>query len=892
MSIIDNISPQWIEAQYQQYKADPQQVSQEWQAFFQGFEVALESGGQGTGDHKPAAVQSLINRYREIGHLYACVDPLTPCELVHPLLEISEFGLDEADLKRVFATDDFLLSEAPLKEIIDVLKQTYCSSIGMEFMHIPIPEERRWLQEKAEETRSNAGLDKEKKLNTLRMLLKASKFESFLHRKFVGQKRFSLEGSESFIPLLDHIIEKAAELGMKDIVIGMAHRGRLNVLANIFQKPLENMFAEFADNERYKIVGEGDVKYHKGYSADRSFPGGNIHISLASNPSHLEAVDPVVEGKARARQDRMENGEYNVMPLLVHGDAAFIGQGVVAETLNLSQIAGYKTGGTLHIVINNQIGFTTLPVDARSTCYPTDLGKMLMSPIFHVHGDDPEALIQAATIALEFRQKFKKDVFIEVICYRRHGHNEGDEPFFTQPLMYEKIKNHPPTAEIYQNQLLIEGFAEKELQDIADAIDQDLEDALSREICPLHPIFLKQWSHIQRVFSFEPVDTGVTAETLESLATDLTTIPEGFNAHRKIAALLKKRKEAVASKEKTIDWGTGEALAFASLVNEGTSVRLSGQDSRRGTFNHRHATIYDTKTGREYTALSKIAQNNGCRFDVFNSVLSEMAVLGFDYGYSVETPDDLTIWEAQFGDFANGAQVIIDQFIASSLVKWDRPSGITMFLPHGYEGQGPEHSSARIERYLQLCAGDNMIVTVPSTPAQLFHLIRRQVRAKYRRPLIVATPKALLRHPACVSSLDDLMQGHFQEIIGDDSVAPKSCRRVILCSGKIYYELLNQRSEGNHDDVAIIRIEQLFPLHTDLLREILAPYGSEVEHLWVQEEIGNGGGWDHLRPQLRELIGKEPVYVGRKRSASPAVGSHRIHKQEQQQILEQAFATL
>ncbi len=890
MSIIDNISPQWIEAQYQQYKADPEQVPAEWQAFFQGFEVALENPGSAGSDPKPAAVQSLISRYRDIGHLYACVDPLTPCQLVHPLLELSEFGLSKDDLDRTFATDDFILPEAPLKEIIDILKQTYCGSIGMEFMHIPIIEERKWLQQKAEEARSNSTLSKEKKLNTLRMLLKASKFESFLHRKFVGQKRFSLEGSESVIPLLDHIIETSAELDMKDVVIGMAHRGRLNVLANIFEKPLENMFAEFADNERYKIVGEGDVKYHKGYSADRTFPGGKIHISLASNPSHLEAVNPVVEGKARARQDRMENGEYNIMPLLIHGDAAFIGQGVVAETLNLSQIAGYKTGGTLHVVINNQIGFTTLPVDARSTCYPTDLGKMLMSPIFHVHGDDPEALIQAATMAVEFRQKFKKDVFIEVICYRRHGHNEGDEPFFTQPLMYEKIKNHPPTSEIYTNQLLIEGYDKQELQNIADAIDQHLEEALSREICPLNPIFLKQWSHIQRVFRFDPVATGVNTETLDQLATELTAIPEGFNAHRKIATLLKKRHNAVVSKEKIIDWGTGEALAFASLVNEGTSIRLSGQDSRRGTFNHRHATIYDTKTGQEYTALSTIANEHDCRFDVFNSVLSEMAVLGFDYGYSVETPDDLTIWEAQFGDFANGAQVIIDQFIASSLVKWDRPSGIAMFLPHGYEGQGPEHSSARLERYLQLCAGDNMIVAVPSTPAQLFHLIRRQVRAKYRRPLIVATPKALLRHPECVSSVEDLAQGQFQEIIGDEVVNPHNCRRVVLCSGKIYYELLNQRNEGKHEDVAIIRFEQIFPLHTDLLKEIIAPYGTDTEYLWVQEEIGNGGSWDHLRPQLRDIIGKEPVYVGRKRSASPAVGSHRIHKQEQEQILEQAFA--
>ncbi len=891
MSIIDSTSPQWIESQYQLYKTDPQQVPEEWRSFFQGFELGMENRDSLAPDHKPAAVQSLIRRYRDIGHIYACVDPLTPCSLEHPLLQISEFGLEESDLNRTFATDNFILPQATLKEIVDILKQTYCSSLGMEFMHIPIPEERKWLQEKAEEARNRSALSRDKKLATMKMLLKASKFESFLHRKFVGQKRFSLEGAESVIPLLDHLIETAASMSMKHVVIGMAHRGRLNVLANIFEKPLENMFAEFADNERYKIVGEGDVKYHKGYSTDRCFTSGCIHVSLASNPSHLEAVNPVVEGKCRARQDRMDNGEYNAMPLLIHGDAAFAGQGVVAETLNLSQLAGYKTGGTLHVVINNQIGFTTLPVDARSTCYPTDIAKMLMSPIFHVHGDDPEALIQAATMAIEFRQKFRKDVVIEVICYRRYGHNEGDEPFFTQPLMYEKIKNHPLTADIYKNQLLFEGFQEAELQKIADDIDASLEEALNREICPLHEIFLKQWSHIDREFSFKRVETGVAEATLQGLSETLTSIPADFTPHRKIATLLKKRRTVVADREQAIDWGTAEALAFASLVNEGTSIRLSGQDSRRGTFNHRHATLYDIKTGREYTALADIARSAGCRFDAFNSMLSEAAVLGFDYGYSVETPDDLTIWEAQFGDFANGAQVIIDQFIASSLAKWDRPTGLAMFLPHGYEGQGPEHSSARIERYLQLCADNNMQVVNPSTPAQFFHVLRRQVRSAYRRPLIVATPKALLRHPACVSSLADLSSGHFREILPDD-LASTDCRRVLLCSGKIYYELLNQRSEGGHKDVAIVRIEQLYPLHTELLQEILAPYRNDVEYYWVQEEPGNGGGWDHLRPLLRELIGKEPVYVGRKRSASTAVGSHRIHKIEQQQILEKAFATL
>lgn len=888
MSSIDNVSPQWLENQYLLYQQDPNQVTDEWQNFFRGFELGLSKESLAGPDPKPAAVQTMIRRYRDIGFLHACVDPLTPCELDHPLLRITQFGLDKSDLERTFAPDKFVLKRAPLKQIVEVLQQTYCRSIGLEFMHIPVPEEREWLHDKAERYRNHSELSYAKKLAIMRKLLQATKFESFLHRKFVGQKRFSLEGAESTIPLLDHLVEKATELSIQQVVIGMAHRGRLNVLAHIFEKPLGNIFAEFGDNACYQIVGEGDVKYHKGYTALRQLAQGEIKISLASNPSHLEAVDPVVEGKSRARQDRIDgDGEQLIMPLLIHGDAAFAGQGMVTETLNLSQLAGYKTGGTLHVVINNQIGFTTLPEDARSTAYPTDAAKMLDAPIFHVHGDDPEALVQAADMAIEFRQKFRKDVVIEIICYRRHGHNEGDEPFFTQPQMYEKIKHHPPAADIYKSQLLSEGIAEEEIQKLADEIDQALDDALNHQVCALHEIFMKQWSHIDRDFSFEPVATGVDSKTLKQLGQAMTTVPEDFNAHRKISALLKKRRTAVQEKG-PIDWGTGEALAFASLVNEGTSIRLSGQDSRRGTFNHRHATLYDTQVERDYTPLADIAAAADSRFDVYNSMLSEAAVLGFDYGYSVETPDDLTIWEAQFGDFANGAQVIIDQFIASSHAKWDRPTGLTLFLPHGYEGQGPEHSSARIERFLQLSADDNLLVVNPSTPAQLFHLLRRQVHAPYRRPLVVMTPKALLRHPDCVSSLEDLSAGHFQEVIPDD-LKPRSCRRVLLCSGKIYYDLLQYRTDNEITDVAIVRLEQLYPLQRELLKKTVRPFRKEVEYVWVQEETGNSGAWDHLRWQLGELLGSEPSYVGRKRSASTAVGSHRIHKEVQQQILERAF---
>ncbi len=890
MTSLENISPQWIEVQFQLYQQNPDQLSEEWRRFFQGFELGLESSRTAAPDHKPAAVQSLIRRYREIGHFYACVDPLTPCELNHPMLQLSEFGLQESDLARQFATDQFILPNATLKEIVETLQETYCRAFGAEFMHIPIPEERQWLQQRMEASRNRPELSREKKLATQKMLLQATRFETFLHRKFVGQKRFSLEGAESVIPLLDHVIERSTSLALQHVIIGMAHRGRLNILANIFQKPLENIFAEFADNETFHIVGEGDVKYHKGFSTDRYFKDGCIHISLASNPSHLEAVDPVVEGKCRARQDSLGNGaEQQVLPLLIHGDAAFAGQGIVAETLNLSQLEGYRTGGTLHIVINNQIGFTTLPVDARSTCYPTDIAKMLMSPIFHVHGDDPEALLQAADLALEFRQKFRKDVVIEVICYRRHGHNEGDEPFFTQPLMYEKIRNQLPTADLYRSQLQQEGISEAELQALADQVDSQLEEALQRTPQRVSEGFLMKWAEVQREFSFTPTATGVQSQTLNELSISLATPPENFSPHRKITALLAKRQQAVAAGG-PLDWGTAESLAYASLVHEGTSVRLSGQDSRRGTFNHRHATLTDSHTGKGYTPLSKIAEEAGCQFHVFNSMLSEAAVLGFEYGYSVETPHGLTIWEAQFGDFANGAQVIIDQFIASSMTKWDRSTGLTMFLPHGYEGQGPEHSSARIERYLQLCADNNLLVVNPSTPAQLFHLLRRQVRTPYRRPLIVFTPKALLRHPLCVSSVAELTEGLFQEII-PDQLAAENCRRILLCCGKIYYDLLQYRSEQQIEDVALVRIEQIYPLHQERLREIIGRYRQTAELFWIQEETGNGGAWDHLRPQLTQLFGKEPVYVGRKRAASPAVGSHRVHKLEQQRIIEAAFAS-
>ncbi len=892
MSFAINVGPQWLEAQYLLWRDDPSKVTADWRGFFEGYELGCQadSDHQCTQDHRPAAVQTLIRRYREIGHTLACTNPLSPCTFNHPELRLELFGLSNSDLNCVFAPADFILPQAKLGEIIEILQHTYCRSIGVEYMHNPIPAERGWLQERMETSRNNPHLGRDKQLAVLRKLQQATSFERFLHKKFLGQKRFSLEGGESVIALLDHLINHAAHIGLQDIIIGMAHRGRLNVLANIFDKPLENIFTEFKDNSEYQVVGEGDVKYHKGFSTNRDIAGGRqIHISLASNPSHLEAVDPVVVGKSRARQDALGSaGPKLILPLLIHGDSAFAGQGVVAETLNLSALEGYSTGGTLHLVINNQIGFTTLPADSRSTCYPTDIAKMLMAPIFHVHGDDPEALLQAADLALDFRQEFGRDVVIEVLCFRRHGHNEGDEPFFTQPLMYEKIKTHPPAADIYSQQLLDQGIAADILAQIRNEVENELEEALKRPEQKLPEPFKLKWSGVLRDYSFAPVATSVAQEKLKELGALITRIPAGFTPHKKIAGLMKRRLAQITQGDQ-IDWGTGEALAFASLLAEGKTIRLSGQDSRRGTFNHRHATLIDMRSAARLTPLEEIATHNNCRFHVHNSSLSEFAVLGFEYGYSVENPHGLTIWEAQFGDFANGAQVIIDQFISSSGTKWERFSALTMLLPHGYEGQGPEHSSARIERYLQLCADDNLQIVYPTTPAQLFHLLRRQLHQPFRRPLIVFTPKGMLRHPLCVSTITDFTAGHFKNIIADD-LAKHGVKRLLFCSGRIYYDLLQYRQQQKISDTALIRIEQLYPLDSAQLQTALEGYPKKTLCRWVQEETANGGAWQQIRDELAAQLGHPLEYVGRRASASTASGSHRTHNEEQQHLIAQAFA--
>ncbi|WP_305044077.1 2-oxoglutarate dehydrogenase E1 component [Geoalkalibacter sp.] len=897
MPFVHNVDPRWIEDLYRRWRQEPAQVSEDWRAFFAGFALAEESGvcPRSCVDPefalKQSGVQSLIYRYRDIGHLLACTDPLNPCPIRHPLLDLANFGLTTADLDTVFHTRRFHKPHATLREILEVMQQTYCRSVGVEFMHIQDPDERQWLKDRMEGTRNRPAFSPEEKRTILEQLLRAGLFEQFLHRKFLGQKRFSLEGAETLIPVLHSLVTAANRRDIRDLVLGMAHRGRLNVLANIFHKPLETIFAEFQDNLQYAFVGDGDVKYHKGFSCDIPPVGRHgLHLSLASNPSHLEAVDAVVVGKSRARQDYYGSGGEAVLPVLIHGDAAFAGQGMVAETLNLSQLEGYAVGGTLHIVINNQIGFTTAAPEARSTYYATDVAKMLQVPVFHVHGEDPEAAVHAALLALDYRNRFAKDAVLELICYRRQGHNEGDEPVFTQPLMVEKIKARPPVHELYARRLEEEGVARHEVEALSAAILEGLEKALEGRQPQPDGGFHGKWKDIRREFSHaDAVETAVPAERLRELAARLARVPRDFVLHPKLEKFLEQRHMAV-EKGEGIDWANAEALAFASLLAEGHAVRLSGQDSRRGTFSQRHAALFDMESGTPYLPLATLAAG-GARFDCYNSMLSEAAVLGFEYGYAIESPQGLVIWEAQFGDFANGAQVIIDQFIVSSGSKWDRMCGLVMFLPHGYEGQGAEHSSARIERFLQLCANDNIQVCYPSTPAQFFHLLRRQLKQPFRRPLVVFTPKSLLRHPACRSRLAELSAGRFREILADADVAAERARRVLVCSGKMFFDLAERRAALQREDVALIRVEQLYPLRRDLLAEVLKPYAQVSEIFWVQEEPRNNGAWAFIAPHLARVLGRHVGYIGRPEAAAPAVGSHRLFKEQQEELLEAAFGS-
>ncbi|MBK8253761.1 MAG: 2-oxoglutarate dehydrogenase E1 component [Polyangiaceae bacterium] len=858
-----------------------------------------------------ARIYQLVNAYRVRGHLFAHLDPLGVPPNAPPELDLANFGLGPEDLDTLFPTVDLagVPPQLTLREIILRLEETYCRSIGVEFTHVEDPEQRTWLQKQMESTKNRLVLGREDQLRILTKLSDAEIFEQFIHRSYeAGTKRFSLEGGESMIPLLDLMVEHAGALGVSEIVMGMAHRGRLNVLANILNKSPREIFAAFEDADAERYLGSGDVKYHLGYSTDRlTETGARVHLTMTFNPSHLEFVNPVVEGRVRAKQDRRgadDAARRAVMPLLIHGDAAFIGQGIVPETLNLSGLPGYQTGGTVHLIVNNQVGFTTNPEDSRSTRYASDITRMLKVPVIHVNGEDPEAVTHVARLAIEWRQRFGKDVVIDMYCYRRYGHNEGDEPRYTQPLMYAAIDKKPTVRQIYVKRLVELGqISESQADDIVrrrrEALAQALDEVKQRGFAPVTYAMGGVWSpYYGGPEKMNPdVPTAVPADTLIGLAKKLLEYPEGFHVNPKIVPLLKARHDRLAAGD-WFDWGTGEILAYATLLNEGSPVRISGQDVQRGTFSHRHAVICDSATGEYFAPLSRTCQN-GARIEVYNSPLSEAGVLGFDFGYSLDYPDALVIWEAQFGDFLNGAQVIVDQFITSSEDKWHRLSGIVLFLPHGFEGQGPEHSSARIERFLQNSAEDNIQVCNLTTPAQLFHVLRRQVRRPWRKPLIISTPKSLLRVPTTssgphrpVSTIKDLSEGRFHRAIGDVSgLDPSNARKILLCTGKLYYELAQARDARGIRDIAIVRLEQLYPLNEEV-RDVLSQYKDGTKLVWVQEEPRNYGYWYYICANLPEFLGERfPVTcVARAPSASPATGSKASHLLEQRRLIDEALA--
>ncbi|MEN8165085.1 MAG: 2-oxoglutarate dehydrogenase E1 component, partial [Acidobacteriota bacterium] len=858
-------SPDYIDRLYGQWTADPLSVPEAWRQFFAGFELGADRVGAGPrADDAQSRVASLIFGYRSRGHMSADVNPLEDRPDPDEELAIEEFGFSAADLEQVFDTGHLGMAQrATLSEIIEFLKDTYCRSVGIEYIHIQDREIRRWLQAEMEPGRNRRQFEREDKARLLGHLLDADLFENFIHSRYQGQKRFSLEGAESLIPAMHQFMETAAATGADEVVIGMAHRGRLNVLVNILQKPYDMIFHEFEDNIQPHSESGGDVKYHRGYSSFYTTTDGTrLHLSLTANPSHLEAVNPVVEGRTRAKQRRRGDTDDRslILPLLIHGDAAFAGQGLVAETLNLSQLKGYQVGGTVHIIVNNQIGFTTSPGDARSTLYPTDVAKMIEAPIFHVNGDDPEAVCYVVDLALRFRQRFHRDVIIDMLCYRKYGHNEGDEPAFTQPVMYQKIRNRPAVRKLYQ--LKLEGNRDLTLEQSAE-IEQNLKDRLYdafdavKETCPVslesEHAFGNLWQGLNGPYCFDCEPTTTDHETLLRVARALTTVPEGFNLNRKIERRLPAHLEAVQTKGE-VDWGLAELLAYGTLLIEGLPVRLSGQDSIRGTFSHRHAGWFDTKDGEKYFPLNHISDDQAA-FCAYNSMLSEAAVLGFDYGYALVEPNMLVLWEAQFGDFANGAQVIIDQFITVAMDKWERACGLVMLLPHGYEGQGPEHSNAYLERYLAACAEDNIQVCNLTTPAQFFHVLRRQLKRSFRRPLVIMAPKSLLRHKDVVSPVADLIDGHFLEIL-DDPTPPENPERLVLCSGKVYYDLANALNASGRDNIAIVRIEQLYPIPHAALSGILQSYAAADEVAWCQEEPQNQGAWyqtiHNLQASMRE----------------------------------------
>ena len=882
-----------IEEMYQQYLANDSKLEKEWKHFFQGFDFAHESYDLDVKSNdipKEFKVITLIDAYRKRGHLFTLTNPVRERRKHKPNLDISNFGLDKSDLDTVFqAGNEIGIGAAKLSEIIDHLNIVYCQSIGVEFMYIRDPERIKWMISKLHDNSNTPNFSSIQKQHLLHKVTQAVAFEGFLHKKFVGQKRFSLEGAESLIPALDTLIEHSSSLGVKEFVMGMAHRGRLNVLANIFNKTYKEIFSEFEGKLYEDDLIAGDVKYHLGFTSKQKCTNGNdVKLTLSPNPSHLEAVDPVVEGITRAKIDSQYEGDHSkILPILIHGDAAIAGQGVVYEVIQMAQLKGYKNGGTIHIVINNQVGFTTNYLDARSSTYCTDIAKVTLSPVFHVNGDDVEAVAHTLKIASEYRQKFSTDVFIDLLCYRKYGHNEGDEPRFTQPKLYDIISKHPNPREIYKAKLI-----EEKVLDITeiDAADSEFKALLETRFDESHeitkakitPFLEEEWKGLNRStkVDFYNTDTSFDKSKLLKLSKFLYSVNDKNLLFKKTQKLLDNREKMV--KEDQLDWSMGELLAYATLIDEGYPIRISGQDSERGTFSHRHAIIKEEKSEKEISLLNNISKSTS--FNIYNSLLSEYGVLGFDYGYSITTPNTLTIWEAQFGDFSNGAQIMIDQFISCAEDKWKVQSGLVLFLPHGYEGQGAEHSSARLERYLQLCAQYNMQIVNCTTPANFYHVLRRQLKRKYRKPLIVMTPKSLLRHPKCISSIDELSNGTFMDTI-DDTINSKNIKRIVLCSGKIYYELLQKREELNNEFVAIIRIEQLFPLNIDFIDKLYKKY-NESEIYWVQEEPENMGAWSFILSNLRKY---NIQLISRDASAATASGSTKDSLQKQQVIIDKVF---
>tara|TARA_B100001248_G_scaffold103127_1_gene76839 strand:+ start:226 stop:2988 length:2763 start_codon:yes stop_codon:yes gene_type:complete len=897
-----------IDSNYHQWLENRSSVETKWQYFFEGFHLANDSNGSSGQIPGPKTVSSespddesiekharlygAIYAFRDIGHTQGTFDPLRDQIDKNPRLSMDRLGFTEKDLSEVHFTGNYLKGRRmSIGEIFDRLKKTYCGNIGVEYLHIQATEKRRWIQSKIEPNLNQPSFAHEEKLRILRKIIQAEEFENFLHTRYVGQKRFSLEGGETLITALDSIFQKCPDEGVEEIVMGMAHRGRLNVLANVMGKSHEFIFREFSENfVPDGAHGSGDVKYHLGYESVRTTSSGQqVVIHLSPNPSHLEAVNGVVEGKARARQRlRGDTQRKRVLPILIHGDAAMAGQGVVAEVFNFSKLPGYRTGGTVHVVVNNQIGFTTDPTDARSSLYCTDVAKAIEAPIFHVNGNDPLAVAMVAELALAYRQNFGEDVVIDINCYRKHGHNEADDPAFTQPLLYQKIKSMPSISSVLSNQLVDNGeLKDEESQEIHQRLRRQLDASLEKvRTVKKSSTFEGSMAIRQIPYDFSPVETAVPLAELEKVMRALSTWPEDFNLNSKIKRQVENKKKNFKSKH-GIDWGLAEQLAFGSLMLEGTPVRLSGQDSERGTFSHRHAVWYDSKDRTRYVPLLNMEDRQG-QFCVYNSLLSEAAVLAFDYGYSLDYPSMLAIWEAQFGDFVNGAQVIIDQFIMSAEDKWGAVSDLVLLLPHGFEGQGPEHSSARLERFLQGCAEDNIVVANLSTPAQYFHALRRQKKKEYAKPLVLMSPKSLLRHKSCVSMLKDLTHGEFQDFLPDPTPAKKT-ETLVLCSGKVYYDLIEARESIRTPRVTIIRIEQFYPFNQSQFLKTIEPFIHAKRIVWCQEEPQNMGAWNFLAPIFEELLGKKVEYVGRSSTASPATGSLTLHKKEQVELVANAL---